>query len=338
VIAGHTRPLTPATLDGVTETPSSNVPVHALSTMWSQGRFRHDGHDTDDMLAFAEAVARLGFPAIEINYVIPLEGVEALLSNNHVEIVSLHSPTPRVKTRDGKLSDALNLASTDEDERAFAVERARATVDNAARCGARLMVVHLGGIGSAIFEEERELRRLYDQDERDGERVEGLRRRAVERRREAAPRYVPHARRSLAEITEYAAARSVAVGLENRYHYHEFPGIDEMLDMLRGYPHEVAGFWLDIGHAEVLDRLGLEYHHRWLNELASRCIGAHVHDIDGLADHRAPGHGDADWPHYAAMLPPHIPRVFEINQRMPEDQVAAAIPFLRGRGVLPALT
>ena len=280
MIAGHTRPLTPATLDGVTETPSSNVPVHALSTMWSQGRFRHDGHDTDDMLAFAEAVARLGFPAIEINYVIPLEGVEALLSNNHVEIVSLHSPTPRVKTRDGKLSDALNLASTDEDERAFAVER----------------------------------------------------------RREAAPRYVPHARRSLAEITEYAAARSVAVGLENRYHYHEFPGIDEMLDMLRGYPHEVAGFWLDIGHAEVLDRLGLEYHHRWLNELASRCIGAHVHDIDGLADHRAPGHGDANWPHYAAMLPPHIPRVFEINQKMPEDQVAAAIPFLRGRGVLPALT
>jgi hypothetical protein len=55
--------------------------------MWSQGRFRDDGRDTDDMLAFAETVARLGFPAIEINYVIPPEGGGAP-SNNHVDIVS----------------------------------------------------------------------------------------------------------------------------------------------------------------------------------------------------------------------------------------------------------
>jgi sugar phosphate isomerase/epimerase len=306
--------------------------------MWSQGRFRDDGRETDDMLAFAEATARLGFPAIEINYVIPPEGVEALVSNNRVEIVSLHSPTPRIKTASGKLSDALNLASRDENERALAVNRARVTIDYAARCGASLMVVHLGGIGSAIFEEERELRKRYDLGERKGDEVETLRRRAVDRRHREAPNFLPKARRSLAEIAEYASAHNVAVGLENRYHYHEFPGIDEMLDLLRGYPHELVGFWLDIGHAEVLDRLGLEYHHRWLNELASRCIGAHVHDIDGLADHRAPGHGIADWPHYAAMLPADIPRVFEINQKVPEEQVAAAIPFLREHGVLPPLT
>jgi sugar phosphate isomerase/epimerase len=60
-----------------------------------------------------------------------------------------------------------------------------------------------------------------------------------------------------------------------------------------------------------------------------------VHDVDGLADHRAPGHGTADWPHYAAKLPPHIPRIYEINQRTPEEQVAAATPFLRTVGVLP---
>jgi len=306
--------------------------------MWSQGRFKREGRDGDDMTAFAEAAARLGFPAIEINYAIPPDGVEALLANGHVGVVSLHSPTPRIKTVAGKMSDALNLASLDEEERALAVERVHVTIDNAARAGARLMVVHLGGIGSSIFEEERELRRLFDQGERDGERVEGLRRRAVERRREEAPRFLPQARRSLGEIAEYAASHRVAVGLENRYHYHEFPGIDEMLDLLRGYPRDLVGSWLDIGHAEVLDRLGLEYHHRWLNELASRCIGSHVHDVDGLADHRAPGHGTADWEHYAAMLPPDIPRVFEINQKAPEDQVAAAIPFLRDRGVLPAVT
>ena len=229
--------------------------------MWSQGRFRADGADADDMLAFAQATARLGFPAIEINYVIPPQGVDALLTNDHVAIASLHSPTPRIKMPNGKSSEALNLASPNEDERVLAVERALITIDHAARCGARYIVVHLGGIEGGIFEEEREL-------------------------------------------------------------------LDE-------YPPHVAGFWLDVGHAEVLGRLGLEPHGRWLNELSDRCIGTHVHDVDGLADHRAPGHGTADWPHYAAKLPPDAPRIFEINQKMPEDQVAAAIPFLRERGVLP---
>jgi len=73
---------------------------------------------------------------------------------------------------------------------------------------------------------------------------------------------------------------------------------------------------------------------RWLDELGDRCLGAHVHDVDGLADHRAPGLGDVDWSYIARGLPPDAPRVFEINQKQPEEAVAAAIPFLRERGVL----
>jgi sugar phosphate isomerase/epimerase len=109
-----------------------------------------------------------------------------------------------------------------------------------------------------------------------------------------------------------------------------------MPGLLADYTNDVAGFWLDVGHAEVLDRLGLVPRHRWLDELADCCIGTHVHDVDGLADHRAPGHGTADWPHYAAKLPSLAPRIFEINQKIAEDQVAASIPVLRERGVLPA--
>ncbi len=303
--------------------------------MWSQGRFRRDGHDGDDMAAFAETTSRLGFGHIEISYVIPPDGVETLLATDHIEVSSVHSPCPRLKTPDGRLTDALNLASLDADERALAVERARITVDYAARAGAPYVVVHLGGVGSSMFDEERQLRRLYDEGVRDGEEVDRLRRRAVDRRREGIPMYLPQARRSLAEIAEHAAGHGIAIGLENRYHYHEFPSVDEMHELLAGYPPDVAGFWLDVGHTEVLDRLGLVPHTRWLDELATRCIGAHVHDVDGLADHRAPGCGTADWPHFAAKLPPGVPRIFEINQRIPEEDVAAAIPFLRERGVLP---
>lgn len=289
------------------------------------------------MTAFAETTAGLGFPDIEINYVIPPGGVEALLATNHVGVTSVHSPCPRVPAPDGRKSDALNLASPSAEEREFAVACARATVDIAIRAGAPVIVVHLGGVGSEIFPEERELRRLFDSGTRDGAHVESLRAAAVDRRRDGHAAYFPNARRSLAEIAEYAAPRGIAIGLENRYHFHEFPGPDEQRDLLADYPPQVAGFWLDVGHAEVLDRLGFHPHNRWLDELADRCIGTHVHDVDGLADHRAPGHGTADWPHYAAKLPRDIPRVFEINQKIDEDKVSASIPFLREQGVLPAV-
>jgi sugar phosphate isomerase/epimerase len=303
--------------------------------MWSQGRFRAGGATEDDMRSFAEKAASLGFPYIEISYIVPPDGVEALLSSNHVSVSSVHSPCPRIKCAGGRRSEALNLASPDEEERSLAVSCARAAADVAARAGARYLVVHLGSIAGDIFAEEKELRRLYDAGEREGQRVELLRRRANERRRKGAPGYLPFARKSLSEIAEYASRNSIAVGLENRYHFHEFPNVEEMHDLLAGYPPEVAGLWLDVGHAEVMDRLGLTPHERWLNELSHRCIGAHIHDVDGLADHRAPGNGTADWEHYAALLPLAAPRVLEINQHAPENQVAGAIPFLCQRGILP---
>ncbi|MEX0682047.1 MAG: sugar phosphate isomerase/epimerase [Dehalococcoidia bacterium] len=305
--------------------------------MWSQSRFRAEGDDHDDMASFAEKTASLGFSHIEINYVIPQSGVDALIGNDHVAVSSVHSPCPRVKAPDGRNSENLNLADIDEDARRLAVQYARDSVDTAVRAGCSLLVVHLGGVENAMFEEERRLRKLYDTPGgRDGEEVEALRRAAIERRRAGAPAYFAQAKRSLAEIAEHAAANGVAIGLENRYHFSEFPDPDETAELIADYPPHVVGFWLDVGHAEVLERLGFIDHTRWLDELGDRCIGTHVHDTDGLADHRAPGHGTTDWPHYAAKLPPHIPRIFEINQHIPEDHVAASIPFLRTVGVLPA--
>lgn len=314
--------------------PQAGPPISALSTMWSQGNFPRDGKDGDDLEAFARKTAELGFPSIEINYVIPPEGVETLLKTEHVTVSSIHNPCPRVQVN-GKNSEHLNLAARNKDERKAAVERAIASIDTCRRANARLMVVHLGGIGDRMFDEEKQLRRLFDEGKRDGEEVEALRKSAIERRRAEAPDWFPHAKRSLAEISEAAAAAGVAIGLESRFHYHEFPDVDEMHELLADYPPEVAGFWIDIGHVEVLDRLGLIPLHRWLNELGERCIGSHVHDVDGLADHRAPGYGTADWDHYHDKLPPQIPRIFEINQKQGEDRVAASIPFLRERGILP---
>jgi sugar phosphate isomerase/epimerase len=95
-----------------------------------------------------------------------------------------------------------------------------------------------------------------------------------------------------------------------------------------------VGYWHDVGHAEVLDRLGLVPKERWLKELGGRCLGSHLHDVVGLIDHRAPGRGTADWDYISRYLPAHALRVLEINQGVPEEQVAGALDFLRQRGLL----
>ena len=310
------------------------APLCALSTMWSQGRFKQDGAEHDSMPAFGRKAAELGFEYAEINYVIPADGVDALIASKTIAFSSVHSPCPRVKAPSGKNSENLNLAGLDDDERRLAVDVAKASVDTAVRAKCSLLVVHLGGVGDKMFDEEKQLRKLYDQRDA-GVDLQLLRKSGIERRRAEAALWLVKAKRSLAELAEYAAAKGVTIGLENRYHFSEFPDPDEMAILLADYPPKVAGFWLDVGHAEVLERLGFIDHRRWLDELGERCVGAHVHDVDGLADHRAPGFGTADWPHYAANLPALIPRVCEINQKQDEDRVAGAIPFLRSVGVLP---
>jgi sugar phosphate isomerase/epimerase len=297
--------------------------------MWSQQeRF------SADLRQFARVARSLGYDALEVNYVVAREGVEQLLDGATLPIASFHGPSPRVKHGDGRWSDAFNLASTDEAERRQAVAYNAATLEWAARAGACCVVLHLGGVGNQMMEPERRLRRLFDSGVREGEEVERLREELRQLRREQEGPYLEAARRSLAELAEEASRWGVTLGLENRYHYHEIPQVEEALALLVPYPPDLVGYWHDVGHAEVLHRLGLVDRERWLHELGPRTIGSHLHDVEGIGDHRAPGRGDVRWDYIARDLPPAALRVFEIDQRQPDDAVAAAIAYLRQRGVV----
>ncbi len=299
----------------------------SLSTMWAQGRFQHLGD-------FVAAVGRMGFDGIEINYTVEPQGLEELLANGNGTYPSFHSPVPRVKASDGRWSDELNLASPDEEERRQAVALASTTLDWAAKAGAGRVVVHLGGVGNQMLPAERQLRQLFDLGQINTYGGELLRADCRRQRAESAPAHMAAAKASLRELADQAARLNVALGLENRYHYHEIPNPDEAKELLAGHPPTVVGYWHDMGHAEVLDRLLLIDKHRWLEGLSDRCLGVHLHDVVGLKDHQSPGQGDADWKYVALHLPPAALRVCEIDQHTPEEQVATAIPYLREQGIL----
>ncbi|MGQ9572369.1 MAG: sugar phosphate isomerase/epimerase family protein [Dehalococcoidia bacterium] len=304
------------------------MPDLSLSTMWAQERFAHMG-------AFVRAIQRLGFQAIEINYTVDPKALDELLQADQVPFPSLHSPVPKVMAANGRWSNDLNLASLDDEEHRLAVAAAKTTIDWAARVGASYVVLHLGGLGHDALPAERDLRRLHNTTP-DGwqQEAEAIRRQCRRLRAERAPAFLARAKAGLHALAEHAARLGVALGLENRYHYHEIPTVDESLDLLADFPPSLVGHWHDVGHAEVLHRLGLIDKYRWLTELANRCLGVHLHDVVGLKDHQAPGQGDADWAYVARHLPPAALRVCEIDQHTPDAQVAAAIPFLHQQGIL----
>lgn len=318
-----------ATLRSRSGTTTDVTRILSLSTMWAQQeRF------AKDMGRFVEIARSAGYDAIEVSHATPEEPFASLVNTPGVRLSSIHAPAPLVIDGNGRRNSSLNLASLDEEERGLAIAYAKRSIDLAAEVGARYVVVHLGSVGGEMFEEERRLRRLYDSGVREGEEVAALRQRCVERRAMMAPAYLEQARRTLETLVTYASARGVVIGLENRLHYHEIPQVEEIASLLAPYPLDAAGYWHDVGHAEVQSRLGLVESHAWLRQHRTRTIGAHLHDVDGLADHRAPGRGTVDWRYIAEGLPENALRVFEIDQRQPDESLGAAIRYLRERGVL----
>ena len=303
----------------------------ALSTMWAQ-QDRFHGRMQD----FARLAAEAGYDAIEPSHSTDREGLEQLIGCAILPLSSLHAPTPRERDGRGRWNGDLNLASLDEEERVAAVRATCTTIDYAARAGASAVVVHLGACGRGLLPEEGRLRALFQAGIQTGDEVERLRRAAATHRAELAQAHLPRAVRSLAELVEYAARAQVALGLENRLHYHEIPQWDEVPDLLLPYPPQAAGYWHDVGHAEVQHRLGLVERTRWLETNSARTIGSHLHDVAGIVDHRAPGRGDVQWGYIAAGVPARAVHTLEINQHEPETLLAPALRLLADRAVVPA--
>src|SRR5262249_23706601 len=126
-------------------------------------------------------------------------------------------------------------------------------------------------------------------------------------------------------------------GIENRVWYHEIPLPGEAAALLAEHEPALVGYWHDVGHAEVLHRLGLAPLREWFSLLGGRIIGCHLHDMAGIVDHRAPGAGDVAWPSLARALAPAKVRTFEINQTQPQNSLALALAQLRHKGVVPEM-
>ena len=307
-------------------------PVASLSTMWAmQPRFERD------LPAFMTRAAELGYEAIEINHSMEADHVGAILGAGILPVTGVHAPAPLERHAERGWNRGLNLASTDEAERRLGSEYTVRSVELAAEAGAENVVVHLGAVGDRPGNGERRARRLYDQrTTRAEEFAEGQLEARRERASLAGP-YLDVARRTLTELCAAAEEHGVTIALETRLNYFEIALPEEMSELLAPYPVEVAGYLHDVGHAEVLHRLGLVDRQQWWDDAGDRLVGLHLQDVTGLTDHRAPGNGDVDFEWLAARIAeanPSAARTFEINQHEPDADVASGLELMRTTGVL----
>jgi sugar phosphate isomerase/epimerase len=293
-----------------------------------QDRFAHGGD-------FARYAAAAGFDAIEISHSTNEAKLRQVLEAGALPVTSVHQPAPWKRHRDGRASPDCNIASLVAEERRAGISYATDSIAWAARIGADRVVVHLGQVTDlpGMFPEEREMRRMFDAGLTGEQQFAELRESAIDRRKAAAEPYVAAARLSLLELIHAAEPTGVSIGLENRYHFHEIPLPNEYDEILDGIDPAQGGYWHDTGHAEVLHRLGFVDRGAWFAANAARTIGAHLHDVVGIGDHRAPGDGDVDWSYITAGIR-HLGRyTLEINQHQSDALVAGAPAFLDSVGL-----
>ncbi|MBI2845612.1 MAG: sugar phosphate isomerase/epimerase [Chloroflexi bacterium] len=301
------------------------MPEPQLSTMWGQKRAEH----IRDFFRLGEEA---GFSAFELGHHVRaymLDGAKP----GEWRVLSIHAPCPNPSSLRGLSEEGVLPSATDEGKRKMAVAYIRQTIDLAAEWGAKVVVVHLGRV-DVEPSIEIGLRDMYRQGQKDSPEYKSQRQRLVNLRSQHREANFSAASRSLAEIAEYASPKGIAIGLENRFYYQEIPSFEEMGMLLGDYPSSLVSYWHDTGHAQVLEHLGFTSHIDCLRAYAPRMLGVHLHDVQGIKDHRVPGAGGIDFPALAPYFPEQALRVCEFGHDYTAEEIAQGREHLRQAGCL----
>jgi sugar phosphate isomerase/epimerase len=282
-----------------------------------------------------DPILDLGITAVELEYHITdklFDEILPTIKDKTIKILSIHNyfPLPDIIPRERASGDCLSLASLGKEEREKGVFYTMRTIEHAHDLEAHAVVVHLGRVEMDL--PRNGLQKLYRNGEWETEGAELLRQ-YKEERRGHRDRHLDALLFSLDRIIKQAERLGVMLGIENRYYLSEMPSKEEIgiiLDRFKGGP---IGYWHDTGHAVVFETLGILKHEELLKTFASSLIGIHLHDCQGMDDHKPPGKGEIDF----AMVKRHIPeqaiKIMEIHRPATGQEILDGLAFLKGKGI-----
>jgi sugar phosphate isomerase/epimerase len=176
------------------------------------------------------------------------------------------------------------ISSLDEDNRRQGIRMVKRSINLAHQLGAPRIILHAGQI-QGMGNLERKIHNLYRSGKGKSSEFNQLFKEAKKFKDKTIQPHLEAAFTSLQELVEYAKPYSTQIGIENRYHYMDIPGIDEMQALLSVANPAQLGFIFDVGHAMAMDHLGFYQFEEWLKRYSSRIIGVHLHDVNGFWSH-----------------------------------------------------
>ena len=274
----------------------------------------------------------LGISAIELSYQHTEQDVDALSSccrARGMGIVSVHNfcPLPAVPSRGRSLSEVLLLSSLEEAERQAAVEATRRSIDTAAACGARALILHLGRVEIPSF--TRDLIELYRNGRGGSKPYREMRDRMMKERGRSAGPYFKKALLSLEALCPDASRARVSLAVENRFYYREIPSLDECREIAERFRDGPIGYWHDVGHAQVSENLGFWRHEDYLEAAGERLCGFHIHDVLQCQDHLPPSYGMVDFSRLKKYWNPRVPMIIELSPSRDIAAVARGVEYIR---------
>jgi len=297
----------------------------AFSTCWNSGR-----HNAGDEM-LREIKGEFGLDLIELGHGIRISlipGIQKIFDAGEVRFSSLHNFCPLPVEVLAALPDCYQFSAVYPQERERAIKQTFQTIDFAARLGAPFVVLHLGAVKMRPITDL--LIELTKAGEYLSRKYVRLKLRAVQKRERSAATYLQRVKDGLRRVIDYAAAKNVRLGLENRRGYEEIPTERELPALLDEMNSPQIGYWHDFGHAQIKENLAFLDHAEWLRRIAPRTLGCHVQDcIWPAQDHQPPFAGDVDLEKLVPLLPANCLFVWEMSPRKTADEIRRSMQIWR---------
>ena len=278
-----------------------------------------------------EIKGEFGLDLIELGHGIRISlmpGIQKMFDAGEVRFSSLHNFCPLPVEVMVASPDCYKFSAVSSEERERAVKQTLQTIDFAARLGAPFVVLHLGAVKMQPITDP--LIEMAKAGEYLSRKYVRLKLRAVHKRETNAATYLQRVKGCLRRVIDYAAAKNVRLGLENRRGYEEIPTERELPALLDEIDSPQIGYWHDFGHAQIKENLAFLDHAEWLRRIAPRTLGCHVQDcIWPAQDHQPPFAGDVDLEKLVPLLPSNCLFVWEMSPRKTAHEIRRSMQIWR---------
>lgn len=295
-----------------------------ISTCWWENSYTHGEEIINDAINF-------GLNAIELDYRITGRIYSQMKPrlNKDIKVQSIHNyfPRPEERSKEKPSGDIFLLSSDDKEERSFAIEFSKRTIDHANNLGVAPVVLHLGRVEMQNpiegFKKLFKLGKIGTEESKifinDQKKI----------RESKQQKNIDSVLFSLEKLNREAEKKGVVLCIENRYYFHEIPSFEEIGLIMKEFEGGSIRYWHDLGHADVQSKLGILEKFDLLEAYSENLAGIHIHDVNGLDDHFSPGFGDVDFTSLKGYLKPSTVKILEIhNQRSKRDDLIKGIKYI----------